>query len=395
MDNTPSKNIRLEKWLLLHKTAEVAKAHVMQNPNQNKINRLFNISQISKFVFFSVFVFILFTNIKHVEASALSDTLFKIKDLLKINNAAAAELKINDTKDGTPNVNIDDFVLRSNTRNIVDKNSTDARSNIFKDGEVLHSAVGPVRSMTDSELINTDNLQVYEVKAGDTLEDVARLYDVSNNTIVWANGIKNKRLTVGDTLIILPISGVQHKIKKGDTIKSIARKYKADESEILEFNNIRSDELVTGEELIIPDGEIYFDGPIKKDNPNKKPIKRKVYASAGIGYYVRPIIGGAKTQGIHGHNGIDIGAPIGTPLLAAAAGTVQVAKQGGYNGGYGSMVIISHANGTQTVYGHMSNVYVSTGQSVSQGENIGLSGNSGKSTGPHLHFEVRGAENPF
>ena len=126
----------------------------------------------------------------------------------------------------------------------------------------------------------------------------------------------------------------------------------------------------------------------------KKKTKR-IYASAGIGYFVRPIIGGIKTQGIHGQNAVDIGAPVGTPILASAGGTILVGKNSGYNGGYGRMIIVSHPNGTQTVYGHMNSVYVNAGQTVSQGEQIGESGNSGKSTGPHLHFEVRGAENPF
>jgi murein DD-endopeptidase MepM/ murein hydrolase activator NlpD len=132
------------------------------------------------------------------------------------------------------------------------------------------------------------------------------------------------------------------------------------------------------------------DAPVVKSKP-----KRKVYASAGVGYYTRPIIGGVKTQSIHGHNGVDIGAPVGSPILAAAEGIVLAAKPSGYNGGYGKMIIISHPNGTQTVYGHLSSVYVTTGQSVSKGEQIGESGNTGRSTGPHLHFEVRGAENPF
>jgi murein DD-endopeptidase MepM/ murein hydrolase activator NlpD len=102
-----------------------------------------------------------------------------------------------------------------------------------------------------------------------------------------------------------------------------------------------------------------------------------------------------KTQGIHGHNGVDFGGPTGTSIKAAAGGTVTVARNGGYNGGYGSYVVISHPNGTQTLYAHMSSVGVSVGQNVGQGDYIGAIGNTGKSTGPHLHFEVRGARNPF
>jgi murein DD-endopeptidase MepM/ murein hydrolase activator NlpD len=81
--------------------------------------------------------------------------------------------------------------------------------------------------------------------------------------------------------------------------------------------------------------------------------------------------------------------------MASANGRVILAKMGGYNGGYGNMIILSHDDGVQTVYAHLSRIDIRTGQSVSQGQTIGAVGNTGKSTGPHLHFEVRGAKNPF
>jgi murein DD-endopeptidase MepM/ murein hydrolase activator NlpD len=106
--------------------------------------------------------------------------------------------------------------------------------------------------------------------------------------------------------------------------------------------------------------------------------------------------GAIITQGLHGWNGIDLGAARGTPIHAAAGGTVIVARSGGaWNGGYGNYVVITHSNGTQTLYGHMKSVIVSPGQGVSAGQVIGYEGSTGASTGPHLHFEVRGAANPF
>ena len=88
------------------------------------------------------------------------------------------------------------------------------------------------------------------------------------------------------------------------------------------------------------------------------------------------------------HKGIDIGAPKGTPIKAAAGGTVTVAQYG-YSGGYGNYVIISHGNGVQTVYGHCNTLNVKVGQKVSQGEQIATVGNTGRSTGNHLHLEIR------
>jgi murein DD-endopeptidase MepM/ murein hydrolase activator NlpD len=101
------------------------------------------------------------------------------------------------------------------------------------------------------------------------------------------------------------------------------------------------------------------------------------------------------TQGLHGFDAVDIGCPTGTPIYAAAAGTVIIAKSAGWNGGYGKYVAIKHDNGTETVYGHMHEVDVQVGETVAQGQQIGEVGMTGRATGPHVHFEVRGAKNPL
>jgi murein DD-endopeptidase MepM/ murein hydrolase activator NlpD len=113
-----------------------------------------------------------------------------------------------------------------------------------------------------------------------------------------------------------------------------------------------------------------------------------------IGYFIEPLLSYHKTQGLHGHNGVDLGAPVGTPILAAASGEVMISRMG-WNGGYGNYVVIQHDNGTQTVYGHASKLLVTEGQEVKQGQTIALVGSTGESTGPHLHVEVRGGKNPF
>jgi murein DD-endopeptidase MepM/ murein hydrolase activator NlpD len=114
------------------------------------------------------------------------------------------------------------------------------------------------------------------------------------------------------------------------------------------------------------------------------------------GYYSNPLPGAILTQSIHGWNAVDLGAARGTPIHAAADGVVIVAKNNGaWNGGYGNYVVITHDNGTQTLYAHMSHTIVSSGETVSAGQTIGYVGMTGLTTGPHLHFEVRGAANPF
>lgn len=271
------------------------------------------------------------------------------------------------------------------------------------DGQALLNEAGVSGTMADvvDKSATSDQISVYVVRKGDTLSSIAKMFDVSVNTIKWANDLKGTPKE-GDVLTILPISGIKYTVKKGDTVASVAKKYSADAEEIKQFNEVAADGILNiGDEIIIPDAEI--SAPVvaapknnKKYTNGNSPI---IPGSSGpnyVGYYMRPFIGGRKTQGIHGHNGVDLaGVPVGTPIMAAADGVVIIAKMGGYNGGYGNYVVISHPNGTQTLYGHLNSVAVSRGNQVKKGEVIGGLGNTGHSTGPHLHFEVRGAVNPF
>lgn len=259
--------------------------------------------------------------------------------------------------------------------------------------ESLSATTGPLRVSTEEVVYpSDDSISVYEVKKGDTLSVVASIFGVSKNTIMWANNLKSEKISPGDVLLILPVTGIRHTVKKGDTVASIAKKYKADVDDIATYNGItKSKELAIDDVLIVPDGEIVVTPTAK--TTTKKPT---IYAtSVSGGYFARPLIGGIKTQSIHGNNAVDIAATPGTKVLASAEGKVLIARTGGYNGGYGNMIIISHSNGSQTLYAHLRSVDVVTGQNVAQGQGIGEVGSTGRSTGPHLHFEVRGAKNPF
>ncbi|OGN31192.1 MAG: hypothetical protein A3I92_00640 [Candidatus Yanofskybacteria bacterium RIFCSPLOWO2_02_FULL_43_10b] len=258
----------------------------------------------------------------------------------------------------------------------------------------LLPVVGPLGSLADvlEEQKKSDQISIYVVREKDTLSQIAKLFGVSVNTIIWANDeIKHGNLIKsGQTLIILPIDGIKYVVKKGDTISKIAKEFKGDADEIMEFNGlIRENELVTGMEIMVPNGE--YDLP-KYDFPAGPGVGAKQYA----GYYLRPINGGRRTQGIHGYNGVDLAASWGAPVLAAASGDVIISKNQGWNGGYGNYIVISHPNGTQTLYSHLSKNIVFSGWHVAQGQIIGYVGSTGRSTGPHLHFEIRGGPpNPF
>lgn len=261
----------------------------------------------------------------------------------------------------------------------------------------LSATTGSLRVSTeDVEYPENDTISVYEVRKGDTISAVAKVYGVSKNTIMWANDLKSEKLTPGEILVILPVTGIRHAAKSGDTLSSVARKYKGDVDDIAKYNGISPDaKLAVGDVIIVPEGEITVTATTKTGKTIAKPKILNSLASSISGFFTRPLSGGRKTQGIHGHNGVDIAANTGTPIYASAGGRVIAAKSSGYNGGYGDMIIISHEGNIQTVYGHLNEVYVSAGQTVAKGETIGTVGNTGRSTGPHLHFEVRGAKNPF
>jgi murein DD-endopeptidase MepM/ murein hydrolase activator NlpD len=292
--------------------------------------------------------------------------------------------------------------------------------------EALKAHIGPLGSAEDAKNYTGDTISIYTVKKGDTVPVIAEMLGVSANTIRYANDLGPKStIKEGDVLTILPVTGIIHTIKKGDTLKSIAKKYKADINEIALYNNFDADDkLASGTDIIIPDGE---EGSIlaetipqktKTATTSKTQTTKKSTATTSndnlplyaygktrlvlghdgpehTGYYTRPVQGGELTQGLHGWNGVDIAAPLNTPVLAAADGVVITAKNTGWNTGYANYVVIKHNNGTQTLYAHLTKATVTIGQSVSKGQQIGLLGSTGRSTGPHVHFEVRGAKNPL
>ena len=264
-------------------------------------------------------------------------------------------------------------------------------------GKALIAYAGPSGTIADiAGSTLPGRISVYVVREGDTLSDIAGMFNVSTNTIIWANDLKGSRdVHPGDTLIILPVSGIERTVVKGDTLSSLAKKYSADAGEIAQFNGLdESAPLAVGSTIIIPGGEI---APPPAPAVPYRPSPLFGGGGAFIaGYYSNPVPGAILTQGLHGWNGIDLGAPRGTPVHAAADGVAIIARgNGAWNGGYGNYVVITHPNGTQTLYSHMRSAIVSPGQSLVAGQVIGYVGATGRATGVHLHFEVRGAGNPF
>lgn len=290
-----------------------------------------------------------------------------------------------------------------------------------EDGKKTDPDQSPLSVVQDSALVGSlnplgimsengqDKIVAYVVQPGDTGRGIANKFGISFNTLLWANDLKNSsEIRVGDSLVILPVSGIQYEVKKGDTVDSIIKKFKprdlTDEADILSFkadilsfNNLAvNEDLEAGSTILIPDGELTVLAPSKPPRPGPSGSgPRFANLPEYRGYYLRPVIGGRRSRGIHGYNGVDLASSCGLPVLASADGTVLIARTSGWNGGYGKYVVINHGNGTQSLYAHLSAILATPGQRVSQGAQIGNIGSTGNSTGCHVHFEIRGARNPF
>ena len=221
-------------------------------------------------------------------------------------------------------------------------------------------------------------VQQHLVQKGDTLWGISRKYKVPLKSIVQANRIKlTKRLQIGEKLLIpgtTTQAGAWYVVKAGDTLSSIARLYSIPWKDLQSFNGISSPRnLQIGRKIWIPNGE----DPFAFANPLRVPL----VVTSKYGYRPHPV-----TRRYRFHEGVDFRAATGTRVYASRAGKVIFA---GRRGGYGKIVGIEHGDDFTTWYGHLSRIRVKVGQWVSQGKVIGLSGNTGISTGPHLHFEIR------
>lgn len=322
------------------------------------------------------------------------------------------------------NAGLFDFITGAKTQAAdtnIDNFGTDDFSSNSQNMPLLESSIDPdMKNATNGTEISTDDgalsvdssglfgkgiegdssgeMTVYEVKSGDTISEIAALYDISVNTIRWENNITGQNIRVGQKLNILPVTGVKHIIKKGDNLDKIAAKYEADVTDIMVFNDIsKTAGLKIGDTLYVPNG-IMKPVSIAEKPSSKKPSSSYTPSTITSGYYLRPA--GGPTTSSYGprkggfHYGIDIGVSRGSTIVAAAAGTVVetvgycVEGRSSCGGRYGNYVMIQHPNGTITRYAHLSRVSVSVGETVSKGDPIAKSGNTGRSTGPHLHFQI-------
>lgn len=226
--------------------------------------------------------------------------------------------------------------------------------------------------------------QTYRVKQGDMIGIIADEYGVTQDTIISVNGIRQSRLLqVGQYLKIPSMPGILYTVKNdGETPESIAEKYEISADKCAKVNSIKKDApLDAGVTLFVPDAQLDW---VTRQEINGdlfiRPIKIRYWLSSPYGWRESPFTGQRSF-----HTGIDMACPLGTSVYAALAGQVSST---GYNATYGNYIIVSHHSGYKTLYGHLSAILVVPGQNVDTTTRIGKVGNTGLSTGPHLHFTV-------
>lgn len=372
-----------------------------QTNHQMKIS-IFTKSYIVKAVYLFMVIYLITGTPTKADASFLSP----ITNFIFGNGAQASENTIEPTD--TNDYGTDDQASSSSNKYILGTDSVEPNKKNIDDCPELSIDDGALQMDTCGfgmgiESNTTGEMVSYVVAEGDTLSEIAAQFDVSVNTIKWENNITGNSIKVGQKLNILPTTGVKHIVKKGDTIDRIAAKYDADAEDIKVFNSIEDNsDLKIGGILYVPNGIIK--AVVVREKPsviNKKPIAGSSVVSAIVGFFMKPTSGpitspyGPRKRAFH--YGVDIGAARGTPVVAAASGvvveTLGSCREGrsSCGGRYGNYIVIQHSNGTSSRYAHLTRVGVNVGESVSQGENIGTTGNTGHSTGPHLHFQIEKA----
>lgn len=246
---------------------------------------------------------------------------------------------------------------------------------------------------TESSAAIKNKFTDYVVQSGDTLSVIASKFGVTTNSIKWSNSKISSidSIKPGMTLKIPTVTGIVYKVRKGDTVELIASKYKSKASRIVSYNDLYGENLRVGMTILIPNGTI-------TETPRRTIVASSSGSSGTTGRYGSSSYIASTgrlrfpTVNSHGYyNGyhwwaIDVPNSIGTPIYAADSGRIVEAAYG-WNGGYGNTILVDHGNGMQTRYAHMSTLLIRGGY-VSKGQTIGRMGSTGRSTGPHLHFEV-------
>jgi murein DD-endopeptidase MepM/ murein hydrolase activator NlpD len=230
------------------------------------------------------------------------------------------------------------------------------------------------------DLMETFAWSTYTVKRGDSVSKIAAQHALSMDAIIASNNISNARqLREGQVLRLPNMDGIPYTVKSGDSLGRIAGNQGVPLEAILDANDLESEVITAGTVLFLPGAHMPSeDLRLALGELFIYPIRGRF--TSPYGWRQDPISGDRRF-----HSAIDLAAPLGTPIKAAMDGRIQSV---GFNGTYGKFIIMTHGNNYQTMYAHLSLVSVQQGASVTQGSKIGEVGNTGYSTGPHLHFAI-------
>ena len=261
---------------------------------------------------------------------------------------------------------------------------TDTNAIVTRDAS-LQGTTSPLSNI----LRERNGIIKYKIQKGDTLSEIAARFSISLETIQWANPGTRTLIRIGQELTIPPVSGILYEIQEGDSLESVASRYKIHPELVKEYN--------------LDHQKLFEDPDAVVVLPYARPLKYTYRNTASSlpnirNYFIIPARGWNWGE-LHHDNAIDIADECGSPIYASAEGlVVEESDDGFWNQGYGNYLLIEHPNGTKTKYAHTQENVISVGGYVDQGDKIALIGDSGKTygaSGCHLHFEVRGAQNPF
>lgn len=239
-------------------------------------------------------------------------------------------------------------------------------------------------------------LETYVVQRGDTPNGIADKFGIQATTLLGGNpslSQESSLLQTGVELIILPIDGVLHDVQPGDTLESIANLYGIPVETIVGYgpNNLEFPfRLYPETQIMVPGAvrDVFVWTPPSLESVRRTPGSGVAPAIVGTGTFIYPVNSRNYSQFYwYGHPGLDIALGEGAAVVASDTGTVTFAGWNIY--GYGNLIVVNHGNGYETLYAHLNGINVVPGQIVYQGNVIGSSGNTGNSSGPHIHFEIR------
>lgn len=224
------------------------------------------------------------------------------------------------------------------------------------------------------------SVRTYTVRNGDTIDRIAKRFGLRQDTLISMNNLQGPQsIRSGIQLKIPNMDGVSHKVRRGDSLLSLTKAYGADMTRIVDANDLSDGTISVGQSLFIPNARL-SSATMQNFYGDTFVWPARGAISSPFGYRANPFTG-LRTY----HSAIDIVVPLGTKVKATRAGTVA---DTGYNSVFGNYIILKHSGGYQSLYGHLSAIDVREGASVAQGVVIGNSGNTGQSTGPHLHFSI-------